>query len=80
MDLSVDGKKGRLVFQLFNDIVPRTSQNFFELCKGFETADGRLLCYRNTTIHRQIVSKSRIVPHFVIQGGDLDHKASLAAL
>src|SRR5579885_3428784 len=53
---------GRIEFELFEDIVPKTVENFLSLIthnKGFG--------YRKSKIHR-------IIPNFVIQGGDFDNK------
>ncbi|MES1911908.1 MAG: heme binding, variant 2 [Cercozoa sp. M6MM] len=50
---------GRVIFELFDDVVPKTAANFRALCKG---QNG--LHYKNNRIHR-------IVPGFVIQGGDI---------
>jgi peptidyl-prolyl isomerase D len=34
-DININGKKeGRMVFELFNDVVPKTSANFYHLCIG----------------------------------------------
>ncbi|XP_063063530.1 NK-tumor recognition protein isoform X2 [Engraulis encrasicolus] len=57
---------GRIVFQLFSDICPKTSKNFRCLCtgeKGTSKATGKKLCYKGSTFHR-------IVKNFMIQGGD----------
>ena len=58
-DISIDGKEvGRIVFQLFDDEVPKTCKNFRALC-GVEDAP-----YRNCIFHR-------IIPDFMIQSGDI---------
>ncbi|XP_066573131.1 NK-tumor recognition protein isoform X2 [Amia ocellicauda] len=57
---------GRIVFQLFSDICPKTSKNFLCLCtgeKGTGKSTGKKLCYKGSTFHR-------IVKSFMIQGGD----------
>ncbi|XP_037550133.1 NK-tumor recognition protein isoform X2 [Nematolebias whitei] len=57
---------GRIVFQLFSDICPRTSKNFLCLCtgeKGTGKVTGKELCYKGSTFHR-------VVKNFMIQGGD----------
>jgi len=51
---------------LFNDVVPKTSENFRALCtgeKGLSPLSDRPLYYKNSIIHRSI-------PDFMIQGGD----------
>ncbi|CAF1120733.1 unnamed protein product [Adineta steineri] len=58
---------GRLVFELFNDQVPETCENFRALCtgeKGQSTTSGTVLHYKDSIIHR-------IVPNGWIQGGDI---------
>ncbi|XP_018607016.1 NK-tumor recognition protein isoform X1 [Scleropages formosus] len=57
---------GRIVFQLFSDICPKTSKNFLCLCtgeKGTGKTTGKYLCYKGSTFHR-------VVKNFMIQGGD----------
>ncbi|KAM9331621.1 NK-tumor recognition protein isoform 2-T2 [Pholidichthys leucotaenia] len=57
---------GRIVFQLFSDVCPKTSKNFLCLCtgeKGTGKVTGKKLCYKGSTFHR-------VVKNFMIQGGD----------
>ncbi|XP_012663507.1 NK-tumor recognition protein isoform X2 [Otolemur garnettii] len=57
---------GRIMFQLFSDICPKTCKNFLCLCsgeKGVGKTTGKKLCYKGSTFHR-------VVKNFMIQGGD----------
>ncbi|KFO74202.1 NK-tumor recognition protein, partial [Cuculus canorus] len=57
---------GRIMFQLFSDVCPKTCKNFLCLCsgeKGIGKTTGKKLCYKGTTFHR-------VVKNFMIQGGD----------
>ncbi|OAA62894.1 peptidyl-prolyl cis-trans isomerase [Niveomyces insectorum RCEF 264] len=54
----VQNQTGRIVFNLFDDVVPKTAQNFRELAKR-EKGQG----YVGSSFHR-------IIPQFMLQGGD----------
>ena len=64
-DVSMGGEElGRIGFELFNDVVPKTAENFRALCTGEKKSeDGTALHYKNSIFHRVIKS-------FMIQGGD----------
>eukprot|EP01083_Nonionella_stella_P212488 767313_1 len=59
---------GRIVIELFNDIVPKTAKNFYYLCTGekgkCKSNESKLLCYKNSKFHR-------VIRNFMIQGGDI---------
>lgn len=70
MDISIgDQPTGRLVIELFTDVVPKTCENFKALITG-EKGKSELtdynLCYKDSIFHR-------IVRNGWIQGGDIYH-------
>jgi len=64
MDINIgETPAGRIKMELFSDIVPKTAENFRQLCTGECRRDARPQGYKNGTFHR-------VVPNFMCQGGD----------
>lgn len=58
-EISINNEvQGKIVFNLFDDVVPKTAKNFRELCKKTKPEG-----YNKSIFHR-------IIPGFMAQGGD----------
>ncbi|MBN2193035.1 MAG: peptidylprolyl isomerase [Polyangiaceae bacterium] len=65
-DITIGGAlAGRVVFELFADVVPKTAENFRALCTGEKGVgkSGKPLHFKGSGFHR-------IIPGFMCQGGD----------
>ncbi|XP_055452646.1 peptidyl-prolyl cis-trans isomerase D [Psammomys obesus] len=69
-DVDIGGERvGRIVLELFADIVPKTAENFRALCtgeKGTGSTTGKALHFKGCPFHR-------IIKKFMIQGGDFSN-------
>lgn len=54
---------GRISFELFADVTPKTAENFRQFCNGEYKLDGKPQGYRGSKFHR-------VVKDFMVQGGD----------
>ena len=54
---------GDIVIDMFGKTTPKTVENFVELCRGEKTDNGVALKFEGSSFHR-------IIPNFMIQGGD----------
>ena len=70
MTFSIDigGKAaGDIKINIFGNEVPKTVENFVTICEGHINDNDLKLTYENSIFHR-------IIPHFMIQGGDFTRK------
>eukprot|EP00920_Eleutheroschizon_duboscqi_P032712 GHVT01078852.1.p1 GENE.GHVT01078852.1~~GHVT01078852.1.p1 ORF type:complete len:314 (-),score=41.27 GHVT01078852.1:442-1383(-) len=68
MDVAIGTKAGgRIVFELFSDVTPKTAENFRALCTG-ERATSRTT---GTRLHYLGCKFFRVVPGFMAQAGDI---------
>lgn len=52
-----------MIFELFADAVPKTSENFRQFCTGEHKKDGVPFGFKGANFHR-------VIKDFMIQGGD----------
>ncbi|XP_038693334.1 peptidyl-prolyl cis-trans isomerase CYP40-like isoform X2 [Tripterygium wilfordii] len=68
LNISIGGElEGRIVVELYNDVVPQTTENFRALCtgeKGIGPNTGVPLHYKGCRFHR-------VIKGFMVQGGDI---------
>ncbi|KAL6077837.1 Peptidyl-prolyl cis-trans isomerase [Balamuthia mandrillaris] len=65
-DITIGGSPaGRVEMELYNDVVPKTAENFRALCTGEKGTgnSGKPLHFKGSKFHR-------IIPNFMCQGGD----------
>jgi len=65
-DITIGGKpSGRITMELYNDITPKTCENFRALCTGEKGMgkSGKPLHFKGSLFHR-------VIPNFMCQGGD----------
>ncbi|KAJ7326853.1 hypothetical protein JRQ81_016612 [Phrynocephalus forsythii] len=71
LEVDIGGERaGRIVLELFADVVPKTAENFRALCtgeKGIGPTTGKPLHFKGCPFHR-------IIKKFMIQGGDFSHQ------
>jgi peptidyl-prolyl isomerase H (cyclophilin H) len=62
-DISIGGHDaGRIKFELFKDVCPKTAENFRQFCTGEFKRDEKPVGYKGAKFHR-------IIKDFMVQGG-----------
>lgn len=66
-DIEIGGAPaGRIEFELFNTVTPKTAENFRVLATGEKSTESKPLHFKDSKFHR-------IIPGFMCQGGDITH-------
>ena len=72
LDVAIANKQaGRLIIELFAKDCPKTAENFRQFCTGeHKSSLGKPQGYKTSKFHR-------VIPNFMIQGGDFLHGNNL---
>ncbi|GMH24612.1 hypothetical protein Nepgr_026455 [Nepenthes gracilis] len=71
MDISIGGElEGRIVMELYSDVVPKTAENFRALCTG----ERGISPDTNVSLHYKGVCFHSVTKGLMIQGGDISAK------
>ncbi|XP_070499293.1 peptidyl-prolyl cis-trans isomerase H [Chironomus tepperi] len=74
VDVSIGNTEiGRIIIELFADVVPKTAENFRQFCTGEYKPQGIPLGYKGVAFHR-------VIKDFMIQAGDFVHGDGTGAI